>query len=811
MDSLLKNLRYGVRSLLRSPSFTLVAVITLALGIGANTAIFSVVYSVLLKPLPFRNSERILLLWGHNRGEGDPRSQVSYTDIADYRAQSASFEAISTFTNWNPLLTGTGSTERIGAALVGDDFFKVLGTQPLLGRTFVAEEQQDGKDQVVVLSNQLWRQYYNSDPQIIGKTVLLNLRPHVVVGVMPPDFSSLPASLIGKPALLYRPVAESIEESQRSARHLRSIGRLKESVSLAQAQADVSLIAQRLETAHPKTNANWGIHLVGLQQDNVRDLQRSLWLMLGAVGFVLLIACANVANLLLARSTMRVTEIGIRVALGASRWRLVSQSLIESLLLAFTGAAIGLLLAVWGIDIVKKIGGRTLPQLQNVEISWQALGFTLGLSILTALICGLVPALQGTKTDVIEALKAEGRRPGSGVSGKRFRSALVVSEIAFALVLLMCAGLLLRSVRRLQTVDTGFDYSHSLKMDLGLPAVKYPTAEKKIEFYRELTTRVRALSGVINAGVVSPLPAAGDFDTTGFEIEGQPFPVGHEPYVDRYVVTPGYFEAMGIPLRRGRTLSEQDVQNSALVMVVSQDMAERFWPNQDPIGTRIKLPWNPGRDDEPWRTVVGVVGGVKQYGPDKPNAAGFYVPYAQYPVTFTSLVVRTSNDPAAMIGPVRQTIQALDPEQVPTDAATMEQVMADSIQTRRFSMTLLGAFAALALILAAIGIYGVMSYAVAQRTHEVGIRMALGARSADVLRLIFRSALGVTIAGIAFGAVGAFGLTRLLKSLLFGVEPTDIGTFVTVCATLIGVALVACYLPARRATKVDPLVALRKG
>jgi putative ABC transport system permease protein len=810
MDGLLKDLRYGVRSLLRSPGFTLVAVITLALGIGANTAIFSVVYSVLLKPLPFPNPERIVVLWGDDRAEGDARSQVSHTDIVDYRTQSSSFEAVSTFTSWTPLLSGIGSTDRIRGALVGDDFFKVLGTQPLLGRAFVPEDQLEGNDRVVVLSDQLWRQHFNSDPQVIGKSVLLNLRPHVVVGVMPPDFSSLPPALIGKPALLYRPVAETAEEKQRSARHLRSIGRLKEGISLTQAQADISLIAKRLETAHPESNTNWGIHLVGLQQDNVRDLRTSLWLMLGAVAFVLLIACANVANLLLARSTMRSTEISIRAALGAPRWRLVRQSFVESLVLALTGAGLGLLLAVWGIDVVKKVGGKMLLQLQNVELSWQALGFTLGLSVLTASICGLVPALQGTKTDLTEALKAEGRNPGSGMRRARFRSGLVVSEIAFALVLLMCAGLLVRSVSRLQNVDTGFDYSHSLKMDLGLPAVKYSTDEKKIAFYQELTARVRAIPGVTYAGATTPLPSAGGFDMTSIEIEGQPFPPGQEPDVDRYIVTPGYLDAMSIPLRRGRTLIEQDVQNTDLVMLVSQQLADRFWPNHDPIGKRIKLPWNPGREDEPWRTVVGVVGGVKQYGPDKPNVMGLYVPYAQYPVPFMSLVVRTSGEPAEMIGSVRQVIQGLDPDQVPTDVATMEQVMADSIQTRRFSMTLLGAFAALALLLAAIGIYGVMSYAVAQRTHEVGIRMALGARSADVLGLILRSALGVTMIGIVTGGVGAFGLTRLLKSLLFGVEPTDIPTFIAVCGILTAVAFVACYLPARRATKVDPLVALRK-
>jgi putative ABC transport system permease protein len=810
METLVKDLHFAVRGLLKQPTFTLITVITLALGIGANTAIFSVVYSVLLKPLPFNRPDRIVLLWGHDRGEGNARSQVSHTDIVDYRAQQSSFEAISTFNSWNPLISGIGSPARIGGALVGDDFFKVLGAQPRLGRAFLPEEQQDGKDQVVVLSDQLWRLQFNSDPNIIGKSILLNLRPHVVVGVMSPEFSTLPPSIIDKPALLYRPVAETADERQRSARHLRAIGRLKDGVTLAQAQSELTVIAQRLEAQHPESNTNWGIHLVGLQEDNVRDLQRSLWLMLGAVGFVLLIACANVANLLLARSTMRVSEMGIRTALGASRWRLLQQSLTESSLLTFTGSASGLLLAVWGIDILKTMGGKMLPQLQNVELSLPALEFTFALSVLTGLIFGLVPTFQSSRVNLTETLKADGRNLSSGMHRTRLRGALVISEIAFALILLVCAGLLVRSVSRLQKVDTGFDYSRSLKMDLGLPSLRYSTDEKRIAFYRELIAGVRSLPGVESAGVTTPLPASSNFDTTGIEVEGQPVRPGYGPNADRYIMTPGYLEALGIQLQRGRGISEQDVFKAPPVMLVSQSLANRFWPNEDPIGKRIKLPWNPGRNDEPWWIVVGVVGDVKQYGPDKPTAMALYVPHAQYPVSFMTLVVRTSTDPSEMIGLVRQAVQKLDSDLVPTDAATMEQVMADSIQSRRFSMILLGAFAALALALAAVGIYGVMSYVVAQRTVELAIRMALGARTVDVLSLILKSAFGLALSGIAIGALGAFVLTRLMKSLLFGVAPTDATTFVVVCIGLIGVALVACYLPARRATKVDPIVALRR-
>jgi len=809
MDSLIKDIRVAARSLIKRPGFTAVVVLTLALGIGANTAIFSVVYSVLLKSPPFPRADRMVLLWGDDRDEADPRSQVSHTDIVDYRAQQTTFESITTFNSWTPLISGSGEPARVSAALVGDDFFNVMGTQPFLGRAFLPEEQQEGKDQVVVLSYELWQRQLNSDPNAVGKSILINLRPHTIVGVMPANFHSLPATLLDKPALLYRPHAEQASEDSRSGRHLRAIGRLKEGVTIQQAQSDLNVIAQRLETQHPESNTNWGIHLVGLHEDTVRDLQKVLWVLLGAVVFVLLIACANVANLLLARSTQRGAEMSIRSALGASRSRLLRQLLTETALLAFTGSALGFLLAFWGIDVIKALGSEAIPQLQTIELSLPALGFTFALSVLTGLLFGLAPAWHSSQPDLSEALKSDSRGVIGGTRRARLRSFLVVSEIAFALVLLMSAGLLIRTVSHLLKVDPGFDYAHSLKMELGLPSLRYNTEQKRIEFYREITKRVQTLPGVVNAGVITPLPVAGGFDSTGIDIEFQPTQPGHEPMVDRYIMTPGYLEALGIRLQRGREITPQDDERAPLVLLVSEGLAARFWPGQDPVGKRIKLPWNPGREDEPWRTVVGVVGDVKQYGLDKPSANAVYLPHAQYGVSFMTLVARTSVDPAQMIGPIRQTVQQVDPDQVPTAVATMQDVMVGSVQTQRFSMFVMGAFATLALALAAVGIYGVMSYAVAQRTHEIGIRIALGAGMKNILGLILGNALWLAGTGILLGGAGAFVLTRLMKSLLFGVAPNDLPTFIVVCVCLGVVALVASYLPARKATKVDPLVALR--
>lgn len=809
MDSVIKDVRFAVRSLVKRPGFTAVVVLTLALGIGANSAIFSVVYSVLLKSPPFMRADRMVLLWGDVRNDGNSRSQVSHTDIVDYRAQNTTFESITTFNSFTPLVSGTGEPARVSAALVGDDFFNVMGTQPFLGRAFVPEEQQDGKDQVVVLSYELWQSRLNSDPNAVGKSILINLRPHTIVGVMPANFHSLPAGLLNKEALLYRPAAEETGEKSRSARHLRAIGRLKDGVTIEQAQAELSVIAQRLETQHPESNTGLGIHLVTLHADTVRDLQKTLWVLFGAVAFVLLIACANVANLLLARATQRAAEMSIRTALGASRWRLLRQVLTETALLAFTGSAFGFLLAFWGLDVIKALGNETIPQLQTVGLSLPVLAFTFALSLLTGLLFGLAPAWQSSQPDLTEGLKSDSRTSSGGTHRARLRSVLVVSEIAFALVLLMSAGLLIRTVSYLLNVDPGFDYAHSLKMDLGLPSLRYNNEQKRIDFYRELTNRVQSLPGVVNAGVITPLPVAGGFDSTSIDVEFQPRQPGEEPMVDRYIMTPGYLNAIGIRLQHGREITPQDDERAPLVLLVSESFAARFWPADDPIGKRIKLPFNPGRKDEPWRTVIGIVGDVKQYGLDKPSANAVYLPHAQYPVSFMTLVAQTSVNPTELIGTVRQTVQQLDPDQVPMQISTMQDVMVGSVQTQRFSMFVLAAFAMLALALAAVGIYGVMSYMVAQRTHEIGIRIALGAGMRNILRLVLGNALWLAGVGILLGAAAAFALTRLMKSLLFGVAPTDLLTFVVVCVALGAVALIASYLPARKATKVDPLVALR--
>jgi putative ABC transport system permease protein len=805
----LQDIRYALRMLRKNPGFASVVVLTLALGIGANTAIFSVVQAVLLRPLPFHRSDRIVLLWGHDRAQGDARSQASYTDVADYRRQQTVCEEVATFSGWTPLVSGIGEQERIGGALVGDGFFKVLGARAQLGRLFAPEEQEDGKDQVVILSHDLWQVRFGGDNNVVGKTVLLNLRPHTIVGVLTADVRSLPSTLIDKPSQLYRPLAEGVDEKLRSARHLRAIGRLKEGVTLQQAQSELSVIAQRLEAEHPESNSNWGVNLVPLHEDTVRDLRRTLWLLLGAVAFVLLIGCANVANLLLARATMRASEMSIRTALGASRWRLVRQTLTESTLLGLLGGVLGSLLAVWGVGLLKSFGESLLPQLATVEVNLPVLAFTLLLSVLTGIVFGLAPALQGSRPDLIGTLKQSGRSMNVATHHTRLRSAIVTAEIAFALVLLVCAGLLIRSVGRLREVNPGFDYTNVLKMELALPTIKYPTDEKRISFYRQLTERLKDVPGITHAAVVTPLPISQGFDTTGFEVEHQPTEPGQMPQAERYIITPEYLHTLKIPLVRGRELTEQDLESGSLVLLVSEKLAQRFWPNADPVGKRIKLPWNPGRDDEPWRTVVGVVGDVKQYGLDKPASMALYLPHAQYPVPYMTLVVRARNDPEGMIGNVRNAVRSFDPDQAPTDMLTMAQVVAESTQVRRFSMICLGLFAALALTLAAIGIYGVMSYTVTQRRHEIGVRMALGAQRADVIRLVLSSGLMLTAIGVAAGMISAIALTRLMETLLFGVTPTDLTTYAAVCAGLIAVALVSCYIPARRATKVDPLVALR--
>jgi putative ABC transport system permease protein len=810
MDTFFRDLRYSVRLLLKSPAFTAVALLSLALGIGANTTIFSVINGVLLKSLPYKDPDRLVLLWGDisNSPTLKKHNQVSATDIADYRSQASAFEDIATFSGWFPIWSGGSEAERIPGIQVGDGFFKVMQGEAMLGRTFTADEQEDGKDRVIVLSHELWQRRFASDKQVVGKSVLLNGRPYNIVGVMGPDFRPLPKSLVAPEGQFYRPVAEAYDESQRDARHLRAIARLKPGVTVAQARAEAQVIAQRLEQQHPQTNRNYGATVVSLTEEITGGIRPALWMIFGAVILVLLVACANVANLLLARSSVRFKEITIRSAIGAARAQLVRQLLTESLLLALTGGALGLLLAVWGTSLVSAAGATIHPLFAGIQLDWRALAFTLAVSVLTGLIFGLAPALQISKPNLAESLKESGRGSGPATSRNRLRGALVVSEVAMTLVLLICAGLLIRTVLRLRNVDTGFNTENVLAMNIGLPGIKYPKPENQIAFYKQVTERIAALPGVKAAGTSSVLPLSDNFDGRGLRVEDQPRAPGDEISVDLYVTTPGYLKAMEIPQLQGRALNDQDTAESPKVALVNKTMAAQLWPNEDPIGKRIGFPGS-DKNPQPWRTIVGVVSDVSQYALDKGAPMQIYLPHTQFPTPFNTIVVKTELDPLGMINAVRREVLAVDKDQAVFQVTTLDELMNTSLALRRFFMFLLLIFAGLALTLAAVGIYGVMSYVAAQRTHEIGIRMALGAQTSDVLRLIVGKGMVLALTGVAVGLAGALLLTRLLAGLLFGVSATDAATFLIVAGGLSLVALLACLIPARRATRVDPLVSLR--
>jgi putative ABC transport system permease protein len=809
MNTFFRDLRYSLRLLLKSPAFTAVAIFSIALGIGANTTVFSVINAVLLKSVPYKDPASLVLVWGDSAQESlRKHNQVSATDVADFRAQSTTFVDVATYTGWFPIMSGDNEAERIPAIQVGDGFFKIMKGEPVLGRVFTAEEQVDGKDFVVVLGHSLWQRRFAGDPNIVGKSILLNGRPYNVVGVMGPDFHPLPAALVAPEGQFYRPVAEAYDDSERDARHLRAIARLKPGATLEQAQSEMSAIAVRLQQQHPTTNHDYGVAVVSITDELVGGIRPTLWLVFGAVVFVLLVACANVANLLLARSTVRYKEITIRSAIGAGRGQLVRQLLTESLLLSLLGGTLGLLLAIWGTSLISGAGAKINPMLANTQVDLRVLGFTFAISIITGLIFGLAPALQISKPNLAESLKESGRGSGAGASRNRLRSALVVAEIAMTLVLLVCAGLLIRTVLRLRNVDTGFDSKNILAMSIGLPGVKYPKPENQIAFYKQVTERIAALPGVTAAGTTSVLPLSDNFDGRGLAVEDLPKPPGEEISVDLYVTTPGYLRAMDIALRKGRAITEQDTNDSFKVALVNETMAEQLWPKQDPLGKRIKFPGSE-KNPQPWRTVVGVVGDVAQYGLDQKAPMQMYLPHTQFPTSFNSIVVKTAAEPMALASAIRREILAVDKDQAVFNLTTLDELRGDSIKIRKFFMLLLLVFAALALMLAAVGIYGVMSYVASQRTHEIGIRMALGAQATDVLKLIIGNGMLLAVIGVALGLAAAFAVTRVMAGLLFGVTATDTMTFLTVSVGLILIALLACYLPARRATKVDPLVALR--
>ncbi|MCI0489536.1 MAG: ABC transporter permease [Blastocatellia bacterium] len=813
MTNLFQDVRFGIRMLLKNPGFTLVAVITLALGIGANTAIFSVVNAVLLRPLPYTEPERLVAVLEHDR-EG-PDNTTGYATVADWREQSETLEHIAAVRGWSPTLTGGGEPERLPAMRVSANFFKLLGVRPAIGRDFLPEEDRPEVWRVVILSHSLWQRRFNSDPDIAGKQITLSGNGFTVAGVMPAEFEEMISPNYYEQAELWAPLGydPSLSYGCRTCRHLRAIARIKPGVSLEQADAELDQIMGNLIRDYPKEYSAAGVSLVRLQERFAGEISPALYVLLVAVGVVLLIACVNLANLLLARATGRQTEMAIRAALGAGRARIVRQLLTESLLLALMGAVAGIVLALWGMEFLTSFSPDAVDRFSPVSLDTRVLLFTLGISMLTGLLFGLAPAVQASKLDLNLSLK-EGRRASTGGPQRHFRSALVVAEIALALVLLAGAGLLLRSFARLLDVAPGFDTKNLLTMSVSALGPNYEEDAQVLNFHREALRRIEALPGVEAVGLVSNLPFSGNYDRSGMLIEEKPIAnTADAPSPERYGIDPGYLRAMRIPLLRGRECTWQDNADAPLVVLINQSLAERFWPGEDPLGKRIKL----GGEEGPWRTIVGIVGNVKHLSLDSPLTWQVYLPHAQWTGSFVYLTVRaskdedffSSKDTSTLLAAVRNEVWTVDKDQPVYDMATMEQLLSKSVAERRFTLVLTALFAALALVMASVGVYGVMSFSVGQRTQEIGIRQALGAQSKDIFVLVIRQGLMLTSFGVALGLASAFALTRFLESALYEVSATDPVTLVVISLLLASVAIVACYIPARRAARVDPMVALR--
>ena len=805
---MLKHIRYGIRSLLKRPGSTAIALITLALGIGVNTAIFSAVDSFLLRPLPLEDPERLVSIWEQGLGQGVTQNEVAPANFVDLRAQTQAFEGIGAHGPQDINLTGNGEPERLNGELVTANVLSILGVEPALGRTFLPDEDRVGQEHVVVLSDALWQRRFNGDPSIVNRNVTLNGEAFTVVGVMPRGFF-----YPSRETELWIPWAMEPEQAAgRGDHYLHLVARLRPGATLQQANAEVGSIAGRLSAEYPKTNEGLTFIVNSLHRDYVGDLRLPILIMFAAVGLVLLIACANVANLLLAQATTRRREIAIRIALGARRWTIVRQLLVESLLLASAGGLLGVLGAVWGVEALAKLLPESLSKLQNVGVDARVLLFTLGVSVLTAVVFGGVPALLAARAKPGETLSDVARDTAGGTSGRHVRRVLVVSEVALAVVLLVGAGLLIRTFQLLRQVETGFDTQNLLTMKVVLPMPKYAKPEARWAFYDEMLRRTKEVPGIESAGMITFLPLSFNGMNFSFTVEGQaPTDDMKLPFALCRVVSPDYFRAMGIPLQRGRFFDAHDRADSQPVALVNRRFAEQYWPGEDPTGKRLKI----GPLDSPnqWLTIVGVVGDVRQAGLYGDVRRDLYLPYAQDRRGFIAprdLVVRTKGgDTASVAGAVRQAIWSVDKDQPISNVRTMDQVFAAAISQERFQALLLGLFAALAMVLACVGLYGVISYSVAQRTHEIGVRMALGARPLDVLRLVLRQGMTLTIAGLVVGVAVGLAATRVLSDMLFGVTPRDPVTFIGVPVLLLLVAFLACYIPARRATRIDPLVALR--
>ncbi len=823
MATLWQDIRYAMRMLWKNRGISAIVILALALGIGANSAIFSVVNTVLLRPLPYAEPDRLVFL--NEKSPVLDEMSISYPNFEDWRDHNQTFEKIGVYNRGSYNLTGTGDPERIITTQMSADMFQVLRANAVYGRVFTSEEDKPGGTPVVVLSYALWQRRFGGQMSILNQPITLNGKSYVVIGVMPESFNGPSPSATRSD--MWVPVGQLSDQASWKSRGnhpgLYGIGRLKPGVSFEQADADMNTIAANLEKQYADSNAGNRVRLRPLLEIYVSDIRRALWVIFAAVGFVLLIACANIANLLLARATARRKEMAIRTAVGANRWRLMRQLLTESVLLSLIGGVMGLALARGGIDLILYVSPNAIPRSTEIGLDWTVLGFTLGVSFLTGILFGLIPAIQAGEVDVHETLKETGR----GMTGRHWlRSSLVVGQVATTLVLLIGAGLMVRSFYLLQKVNPGFSYEHLTSFSVSLPQRKYATPEAQASFYDRLLENIRALPGVESTAAASGLPLGNNGWQMGFAVDGQPRPPRDQtPLMETCLVTPDYFRAMNIPLLRGRVFNDHDDRSilngrdlskltenqkatAALhTIVIDEEFARRYWPNEDAVGKRIMF----GDESNPQKLeVVGVVGRVKMESLNQnSDRVQVYLPFAQMPNSGMTVIVKGTSDPSQLIGSVRAAVKEIDFDQPIYNPRTMNEIRAESVAPERLNLTLLSLFGGIALVLAIVGIYGVMSYSVTQRTHEIGIRMAIGARPRDVFAMILGHGLKLTLAGIVIGLLAAFGLTRLMETMLFGVAPTDVMTFTAISVLLITVALLACYLPGRRATKVEPTISLR--
>ena len=810
MHELIQDFRYGLRMLLKAPATTAAAIIALTLGIGANSAIFSVIDAILLRSLPYPDSDRIVAVFENKLDKGMRRQLVSPLDYRNYQEFNRVFDRIGAIRNQPFILTGRDLPERIEGAAITPAVFQILGMRAALGRPFAPDDDQPQNNSKVVISDGLWRRRFASESNILGTSIALDGRSYTIVGIAPPEFR-----LVDSPSELwipYTPDPKDLTPRQQGLHTLQVLAHLKPGVSRAQAEQEMQAIARRLAEANPNNNAGYSAEVVLLRDQIVGDIGATLWTLTGAVLVVLLIACANVANLLLARAGARQKEIAVRTSLGANPARIVRQMLTESVALALLGGILGLALAYWGTAAIVRLAPSNIPRVQEITVDWRVLGFTLLLSIATGILFGLAPALASTGADLNTVLRGSGRGTSAGLGQTRTRDLFVISEIACCIVLLTGAGLLMRSFSRLQRVDPGFRTEHVLTMQLAPPAAQYPGL-RVAQFYKQLLDRIQRLPGVQSYGICRFLPLSGTDISLNFRIEGQPYVAdADQPRAKFRAASGGYFSAMGIRLIRGRLFNQSDGEQTPKVVIINQAAAERYWPREDPVGKRILS----GNDRETWTTIVGVVGNVKHAGLDAETSPETYFQYQQVPsdvINFAEgsmfLVLRTSGDPAAMTSAVRTELRALDPGQPVFNVRTMDQVVESSVAQQRFRMVLLAIFAGLALVLAAVGLYGVMAYSVAQRTNELGVRMALGAEPGEIGRLIVGHGLRMALIGVAAGLVFAGATTWIISRLLFGIHAWDVPAFAAASLVTLAVALAASWIPAMRASRVSPSVALR--